>query len=625
MRLSTTTIHAIQKISLDLFNAVVRKEGKTENLLAGASSALFLEDTKNWDEDFAQISTEVITSLLPAVKATKVFSSWEDLVRAEVNGERFVKQILHYLSTYGTATIKEMVGTTTEEVERKFSGLMIIKVISEKEFKEKLIAFVETQATIESEHAKQIVLLFKAYFSKDEVPTSIASREVKTLMILNGLREPESPTEALKAIYIRITGSSLYVKSFENVKAVRRFNPLEEDTLNFINLFNKFSEVEWANIFNRERSIFLALKKDAHTDGEKVLARKINRISKMAKKLPTKNPILSPYKRLAELSVAAFAETANGMDLPYLVKVFSFISNKEEFSLIKIRNGKIWYKKTSVKIVNKAKKIEILKVLLSKRISENAIKLDLKLPSSAIEYAVPTSGKQFVGDIPVGSSVKVPKGDLSVMIEWGESKDPAVGKYVDLDLSAVALGQKIGWNSSWATASIGCELGDAPTKVLYSGDITAIASDSDTAAEVIRVSSEIGGIDAPAIIFKVNNFRAGSDFKLFISNQDISVDKETGISDIDLDKMLLMAPMTIKSAEMMLGFIKKDTFYFSDWALSQSRVSEDGTSVNVDGETVDLAEILAGHFKNVLKFSDLDIVWGSKEASSKAELLALVN
>ena len=119
----------------------------------------------------------------------------------------------------------------------------------------------------------------------------------------------------------------------------------------------------------------------------------------------------------------------------------------------RIRNGKSWVKRGQDTYVNKLNYEFILDYL--------KLKYDLSgkkfyFPED-VEFALPTSEKMFVGNIPTGTRFYGEQ--LAVGIYW----EDAWGGF-DLDLSGLNVAGKIGWNSAYNQDN---------GQLMYSGDMTS--------------------------------------------------------------------------------------------------------------------------------------------------------
>jgi hypothetical protein len=116
-----------------------------------------------------------------------------------------------------------------------------------------------------------------------------------------------------------------------------------------------------------------------------------------------------------------------------------------------------------------------------------------------VEYALPTSEKMFVGNIPTGS--KFSGKSLAVGVYW-ENKWGAN----DLDLSGLNIGGKIGWNADYKQGN---------GNLMYSGDITDAP---DGAVEYLYAQK---GLNEPTLVMNnVFNGDGNCEYKIIVGKGD---------------------------------------------------------------------------------------------------------
>jgi hypothetical protein len=161
----------------------------------------------------------------------------------------------------------------------------------------------------------------------------------------------------------------------------------------------------------------------------------------------------------------------------------------------RIRNGKSWTKKSIATSVNELNYDFILNYLKSKYHFEGK---KIYFPED-VEFALPTSEKMFVGNIPTGTRFFGER--LAIGIYW----ENAWGAY-DLDLSGLNIAGKIGWNAAYNQNS---------GQLMYSGDMT---SAPNGAVEYLYANR---GLMAPTLVMN-NVFYGNSDcgYKIIIGKGD---------------------------------------------------------------------------------------------------------
>ena len=222
-----------------------------------------------------------------------------------------------------------------------------------------------------------------------------------------------------------------------------------------------------------------------------------------------------------------------------------------------IRNGKIWVK--DAKKYNKALIKENYKFLMGYLKSKiNLQGKKIYIPKN-IGYALPISEKSFVGNIPVGTSFYGNK--LAVGVYWRNDWGA-----VDLDISGLNIGGKVGWDSAY----------NMEDELYYSGDITYAPNG---AVEYLYANE---GLSEPTLV--INNVYEGNKdckYKLIIGKGDkISVPYMMNPNNLFVD-------LTTKSAakQTILGMFmpvsaEKQQFIVINKAFGNRNISSNNPITN---------------------------------------------
>ena len=166
-----------------------------------------------------------------------------------------------------------------------------------------------------------------------------------------------------------------------------------------------------------------------------------------------------------------------------------------------------------------------------------------------IDFGIPVSEKKFLGGLPHGTAVTLPK--MCIGIHWLNLPNSRV----DLDLSMLSLDVKIGWDAGYRHNG---------GRILFSGDITD-APPPHGAAEVFRVVP--GKPGTYLLMLNWYNKPLTTDktvpFSLFISKatQLIRKDdqKETSQATklrVDPRSVVMTQPLEIQERQMVLGIVE---------------------------------------------------------------------
>ena len=477
-------------------------------------------------------------------------------------------QVLHYLSVFShqedgscfgnipvdkesTYLPNEYLGLNNDQDPIKFT---IIYPITVDELVEKIKDLVSgialKQETIEL--LMEIIPSYTNRFSIDD----FKNKEIKAYLIDAGYYTPSNAIDLIRYIYYKKTGSTILISSKYN-KQDFNVNSYRYNSSELLASFTENYGVETiARTFNRYRDFWIMLKKDSKTN-----AKIINKASKLAKtlnvpckQLPLDN-IASPFvldkdviKELKKVTV--FKK----------ISLYNYLLNEltpSEYKLYNIRNGKIF--------VKESKETKYPSVIARRLVLiANSIREDLKdkvegkkfLLSKYVQYAVPTSEKNFIGNIPVCSKISTTD-NFSFGIHWFNLPN----NRVDLDLHAESKNIHIGWN---------CDLRNSVAT--HTGDVTN-APLPNGGAEAVYFKDQF--VDDTAVI-TINNYTSADNVttNLFFNwfNDDKVLNKDS-ILDINSDT-LYIKDFVIEDDEMMLGFVRSDETGKKDFIFYSSRLGD---------------------------------------------------
>jgi len=474
-------------ITLKLFNAVLAKDTKVDKPYV-SEHGFIIEPGAIWAKD--QILKFYEQERLSGNELNKTFhKSWKKIMESS-RLDLLIDQIMHYLSTYGS-DFKDEVYIPDEvlevpDVKLKFK---VIKGLSKDELTKRCLNILKSGIALKEETIRDLLALLH-----DELDYQFTGKEgirnkeaVVQLAELYGVY-PDNPTEFLRFVLYKTIGSTLLIKDGKTIMDIANAN------YNPSVIFKQYGLERLAEIFNRFKPIFLAYKNRA--------PKTINRISKLSKQLHkpmVENPLGQvTIKKLTDEKPLEKATTFA------LLKALSVCDNRlkpQDAFLYRIRNGKSWAKEADS--VDMRKQFEVCEYNYNYILTYLKKQMDwtdkkIYIPKD-VEYALPTSEKMFVGNIPTGTKFYGDKMAVGVYWrnEWGAS---------DLDLSGLFEdGSKVGWNASY----------NMEGNLLYSGDIT---SAPDGATEYLYANE---GLSEPVIV--MNNVFFGNvncDYKIIVGRGD---------------------------------------------------------------------------------------------------------
>lgn len=393
--------------------------------------------------------------------------SWKK-VRDSPIGKLVMEQVLHYFTTYGFERMgiysKDSVYIPQEELDLPHMidpiEIMVIKGYTLEEFKEKTIKVVNSGIALKKETLDDFMsILIDCNIKEDEI-TAFKNRELKAMLYdLMGI-VPENPVEFLRYVIYKTLGTSLLIKD------KKTYYSLKESDGSKLSKYFHFYKTQYglenlASIFFRYKSLFLAMRVN---DKMKAYT---NRLRKLADSfhVPLEedllNNVTSCIKKRSKVDFSRLnnalkkANTFRKIRLAYALK---YRMSSPESILFKIRNGKAYAKE--FKFENKASAEIIYTTVMShiiKDIQKNVFGKKIYIPER-VNYALPATEKQFLGNVPFGTSIKAEK-DMIVGVHWKNRDD----KRIDLDLSMIDSKRKIGWDGMYRSNK---------RSILFSGDIT---------------------------------------------------------------------------------------------------------------------------------------------------------
>jgi hypothetical protein len=292
-----------------------------------------------------------------------------------------------------------------------------------------------------------------------------------------------------------------------------------------------------ATVFYRNKDVFMQFKKC------KELCHAVNMIRKFAVKLhkPMKK---SEWLRLDEFSKLERAIIFRKASIFKLVQMYNVLSNPTGYYVI--RNGKAFYKETMEREVNPEILDELLRNIVAKVPEVEAVALP-----KGIELAMPTSEKNFIGDIPLGSYVECSEENTMIGIYWKNEYGAR-----DLDLHVLtSAGYNIGWNGDYRD-------GDS---ILFSGDMTNAVPE---ATEIMWFKKK-----PQDSIVSVCEFSGQSKYyyDMFIA-QEATTNFDEGYM-VDPRNVIFKARMEFENKkDVTLGFFKDGKFIFHSCNVGNGRV-----------------------------------------------------
>lgn len=357
--------------------------------------------------------------------------------------ELITKQIMSYMDTY-------VFGEKVFDLEIMSDGYAATEVnfihgITRDELTELVQKKIYANAPFKN--VEQLLALIREYSIQYDYD-KVQNNELRAALYTKGCKV-KSADELVRIIIYVTTHQGMLIKNKETFSNIRAGVARLDTT------FLEDNERELATVFNRYKPIFLSLKcHGLHKNA-------VNRISRLSKILhkPLKQ---SPAKTFLADFIANRAPDVSALSARDIFKLLQLSAYKKkgiDIDVFNIRNGKAWVQKDRETVDTKV--LCLLEDVLLRALGDL---VDLKgkrvLVDTHVDYGLPVSRKQTIGNIPFGTKITMENDQVSVGIywknEWGSR---------DLDLSAVNLnGERIGWGSYSAY--------DQQKDLMFSGDMT---------------------------------------------------------------------------------------------------------------------------------------------------------
>lgn len=503
------------------------------------------------------------------------WKTWED-VTSRSQEELFLYAAVHYLSTYGTAYSMPAFVPNSDYEDLPFAELKPILPATLTELATECVSLLESGIALNENNVNMAVNFIIDAANQENFKfniDTIKNREAKIKLCSMLDIIPNDPVDYLRLLVYTITESTLLIKSKQVISLITaRMQYPQYYGGNTDNIgFDKLNDVQLAglaSIFYRFKPLFLAFR---HNTEWRPVINKIRRLANTHHK-PMKigifESILDPKHTNADV-VAALTKETNFWKLTRLYSYLAeevYLTNKNEAytKAYLIRNGKVFTRTFDADTTTQSDRNNsavirmalvfnrICELLKNYRIASGMS--NVYLPEN-INLTVPTSEKQFIGEIPYGSYFDMALHNFVGVYwrnEWGTH---------DYDLSYINMkGTRYGWNSYYA--------GDG---VVFSGDMT---NADPEATEMFYCAKEM-----PDGIFKLNRFngKEGSRARIFFGQQKIK----------ELSKSYMVNPASIKfkadifpqDREAIIGGVFDNRAYIFSSESGNTRVSTNSTDL----------------------------------------------
>lgn len=524
-------------LSIKLFNSVVvNKDVKIHNILDldTLKFGFILQPEVSVLPNLHTIIEYCRDMILSDAQFNQTFhKSWSKIEDSDTE-ELLRHQLMHYFTTYGfeamglysddTVYIPNEVLTIPEVVK---IPLRVIKGVSQEEMINKCLVLLESGVALKSETIDDLLMLLgslgKTFTRSDIDKIKNKEAKLKLSVIYNVL--PNNNTEMLRMMIFKATDSTLIINDRETLTMITTSG------LDISEMCMEYGLDKLSQSFLRYKRLFLTFKK-AHKSNVPV----VNKLRKLA--ITNHKPMAVDYlnnfvslPKYTNKEVNEELDKVNNFRKIRLLYALHDRMNSPNNMLYKIRNGKSYAKSISNDPKPKGldKKFSVVYKHLIDGLNLKGTKV---LYPEGIEYVLPTTEKQFIGNFPSGTSIDIGE-DAVVGIYWKN----AGGAY-DFDLGSIAL-EKVGWNSTYKNRD---------KTLLYSGDITTAPNG---ASECLYIKNSLS---EPNLVLN-NRFsgNVGAKYKFFVAKEKIN--KLSYNYMVDPNNILLQVDCVSNQSETNLGIL----------------------------------------------------------------------
>lgn len=509
------------------------------------------------NKDFAEEAIQKL-GLDNEIWSNTFHKSWKKVENAPIE-QLVLEQLVHYFSTYGM----EMLGLeamplipceavlSNKEALPSVKAFTVVRVVDY----DTALAIVENLLkTVKAPHKNDVEAYINLMKYTGLTVDELTSFELKIARCKQLDTVPTNGQDFVRYAIYTMTGSTLVIKNRNTIMRIKSY--CSQHPSDAYNLLSKGDEVELAKVFYRLKPLILAFKE---SDKCKPIVNKIRRLAvKYHKPLSDVN-IANVMKLISENRIEDATKVLENADNRAIVKLINFAisSVNGDVKIYNIRNGSTYIteRKTDLKNI-KTLMFMCLKQLMVKNTDRLAGKTFL-IPDY-VDYPVPVSEKQMIGNLPYGTVVHGTKEDTITPAIWWTNGNNGADR-VDIDLHLINATEHFGWNAGYRS-------GDR--KVLYSGDMT----DADPyATEAYRVI--VGEDDVYLLNACLYNGADDTPFKFMLTDVDIT---NKGKAPVNVEDALF-PPIDMKfngTRQMNIGFIRGSSFCFYGSELGCSRTPD---------------------------------------------------
>jgi len=475
------------------------------------------------------------------------------------------QQILHYMTTYGAEEIdafqEDCVYIPLEEIKEFDSEdrifVHLVDCITYEEVLERVSNLLYSGVALSKNTLNNIDIILDFHSDFKLNVDNVKNKEYKCLLCVKHNIIPSNPIEFLRLLVFSTTNSTMLIKSKSAIATIKYSMTQQERKDKVCAYFNKYIEENTmkplASIFFRYKPLFLAFKCDETAKTINKLRKKANTYHK-----PKKSEILDIVTSCNSVDINELKKELTSVTLFKKVSLMNALllrENTENKSFVYvIRNGGVYAKERNTV---STPSMSVRYVVLQSIIDEVKEKVNGKkiFIQPNVDFAFPTSEKNFISGIPFGSVFNIPKSDdNSIMcgVHWENERIGNTENRVDLDLHASNMSESIGWDSSYYNDN---------KQIIFTGDMTDAPRKRGGASEIVYIDESTDEVELLFTLNYFNSYEEDFDFPCHLLlgyTHTISNNRNAKKAIVEAGKLCAYIPFTIHKRNNMIGFLKKN-------------------------------------------------------------------
>lgn len=531
----------MQKELLDYFKVMLVSDGTSKVInYKFMTKGILLNFIPNEEQ------TNAIKAYVRDANVSTMFSV--DDVNNMSTDEKIVKQISHYALQFGTFYTFDVMRATDN------SDTMTITLIRGVTKAELQLLIDDSLYSNRPVKDSKILAAIIKYFKLAYDVNKIKNNELRVILFDAVKDRFNYGDDAVRYIVNACSESDLLIKSLDVIKAVQA---------NADNLPTKFltnHKTPLSEVYNRHKRIIMAVKVGTKARASKSAINQIARLSKNNHKpivLPMNKTFISDalistggqFSALGKIKTKYDYKNLDKFALRDKLKILSLLEFKTHGSatdIFVIRNGRVHLSEDRPVYAKSELQYAMDRVLQSIAKDLAYLKDKVIVLPKDIDYGLPISRKQSVGNLPYGTKVNVASREISSGVYWKNDWGAR-----DIDLSAVDRdGNRTGWGSR-----LGYDRGGT-TGVQFSGDIV---NAPNGAMEFLTSSQEDYGLFA-----NIFNGEMGCKIQILVGKKD----RKDWI-----EETFIREEVALKSRGNIVGFVRGKEFTLFYGRMNESYVS----------------------------------------------------